>query len=56
MKELEKASAYCPHCDSKLTLDISQPYQDYTYRIEFICKQYAECLHAGIVMLMEVKQ
>jgi len=56
MKQLENANAWCPHCDRKLSIDVSQPYRDYTYRVEFICKNYQECLQTGIVMLMEVKQ
>jgi len=56
MKNLENANSWCPHCDCKLSIKVTQPYQDYTFRVEFICKKYNECLEAGIVMLMEVKQ
>ena len=55
IRDLEKANAWCPHCDCKLRIEVTQPYQDYTYRVEFICTKYGECMEAGIVMLMEVK-
>jgi len=56
MKDLpNRANAWCPYCDCKLKIDVSQPYRDYTYRIEFHCRNY-ECDEVGIVMLMEVKE
>lgn len=55
VRDLEKANASCPYCGCKLRIEVTQPYQDYTYRVEFICTQYRECMEAGIVMLMEVK-
>lgn len=56
VKDLPKrANAWCPYCDCKLKIDVSQPYRDYTYRIEFHCRNY-ECDENGIVMLMEVKE
>jgi hypothetical protein len=56
MKKLANANAWCPYCDTKLTIDVSQPYRDYTYRVEFKCKNYSDCDEHGIVMLMEVKE
>ena len=56
MKKLQDAAAWCPHCDSRLTILVTQPYRDDTYRVEFHCRQYyKDCPNAGIVMLMEVK-
>ncbi len=56
MKQLEDAAAWCPHCDSRLRIVVTQPYRDDTYRVEYHCrKYYKDCEEAGIVMLMEVK-
>lgn len=56
MKRLENANAWCPHCDSKLKIEVTQPYRDDTYRVEYKCQAYTSCEEWGIVMLMEVKQ
>lgn len=56
MKQLQNAASWCPHCDSKLIILVTQPYRDDTYRVEYHCRQYyKDCPEAGIVMLMEVK-
>ena len=55
MKNLENANAWCPYCDSKLTIEVTQPYRTLTYRVEYKCKNYNDCEQVGIVMLMEVE-
>ena len=55
MKQLENANAWCPYCDCAAAIKVSQPYRDYTWRIEFHCL-HMDCEERGIVMLMEVKQ
>jgi hypothetical protein len=52
--DLHNANSWCPYCDSKLRIQITQPYYDETYRVEFKCQNYS-CDEWGIVMLMEVK-
>ena len=55
MKQLEKARAWCPYCDSRLKIVVTQPYRTDTYRVEYFCIElYEDCEEAGIVMLMEV--
>ena len=56
MKQLENANAWCPYCDRKLRIEVTQPYRDDTYRVEYKCQAYTSCEEWGIVMLMEVKQ
>ena len=56
MKQLEKANAWCPYCDRKLRIEVTQPYRDDTYRVEYKCDAYTSCEEWGIVMLMEVKK
>lgn len=63
MKNLEKASAWCPHCDSKARIVATQPYRDYTWRVEFQCRNWGNedeqddaCPLQGIFMVMEVKE
>ena len=53
MKQLENANAWCPYCDSKLRIEVTQPYRTLTYRVEYKCRDY-DCEEHGIVMLMEV--
>ena len=56
MKQLEDAASWCPYCDSRLRIVVTQPYRDDTYRVEYYCRQsYEDCEETGIVMLMEVK-
>lgn len=56
MKQLENAASWCPYCDNRLRIVVTQPYRDNTYRVEYHCRQYyKDCEEAGIVMLMEVK-
>jgi hypothetical protein len=56
MKDLpHRGIAWCPYCDWSMRIEVTQPYQDYTYRVEFHCRNYA-CDEHGIVMLMEVKK
>ena len=50
-----KAVSWCPYCDWTVNIKVSQPYRDYTYRIEFHCRNF-DCDEHGIVMLMEVKE
>ena len=56
MKQLEDAASWCPYCDSRLRIVVTQPYRNDTYRVEYHCTQnYKDCEESGIVMLMEVK-
>ena len=55
MKQLEEANAWCPYCDCKLKIKVSQPYRDATFRVEYHCQQWQNECGGGIVMLMEVK-
>jgi len=56
MKKLQDAAAWCPHCESRLRILVTQPYRDRTWRVEFHCREfYQDCPEAGIVMLMEIK-
>jgi len=45
----------CSNCQWNLKFYISQPYRDYTYRIEIKCNNY-ECDEQGIQSVIEVKQ
>lgn len=56
MKNLENAAAWCPYCDGKVRIVVTQPYRDFTYRVEYQCTRWDDCEEAGIVMLMEVKE
>ena len=54
MKKLENANAWCPYCDWKLRIVASQPYRSRIWRVDFQCRNWAECEEAGVVMVMEV--
>jgi len=52
MIDPSKLYAHCPSCDTKLKIVQTQPYQDYTWRIEIDCPEF-ECEWDGL--LIEVK-
>jgi len=52
MLDLDKVYAHCPSCDYKLLIKQSQPYQNYTWRIDIDCPNF-ECEWDGL--LIEVK-
>jgi len=56
MKNLENAAAWCPYCDTRARIVATQPYRDYTWRVEFQCRKFGECDEAGVFMVMEVKE
>lgn len=56
MKQLEEAAAWCPYCDCQARIVATQPYRDYTWRVEFQCRNFGECDEAGVFMIMEVKE
>jgi len=51
---IEAANTWCDNCQSYAKIECTQPYRDYTWRIEIICKNY-ECEERGIILVMEVK-
>ncbi len=55
MKFLEEANAWCPYCDTKARIVATQPYRDFTWRVEFQCRNWNDCDAQGIFMVMEVK-
>ena len=55
IKNLDHWSSYCCYCDSKIKFKLSQPYRDYTYRIEMHCINY-KCEEQGITQIIEVKE
>ena len=44
----------CNNCQWELKFKATQPYRDYTYRIEIICMNY-DCDDNGITQVIEVK-
>lgn len=58
MKQLEDAAAWCPHCDNKLVILVTQLYRNDTWLVEYHCRKWnfdSDVCEEGIVMLMEVK-
>ena len=53
MLDLGKVYARCPSCDTKLLIKQSQPYHNYTWRIDIDCPNF-ECEWDGL--LIEVKE
>ena len=52
--DVSKWYSCCDNCQWELKFKATQPYRDYTYRIEMICQNY-ECEDQGIVQVIEVK-
>jgi len=50
-----KATTWCDHCQAYAKITATQPYRDYTWRIEIHCTNY-ECDERGILTVIEVKE
>lgn len=47
--------AFCSSCQWELRFEATQPYRDYTWRVEMKCRNY-ECEIQGIQQVIEVKE
>ena len=45
---------WCDHCQATAKVTATQPYRDYTWRIEIKCTNY-ECEEVGLQTVIEVK-
>ncbi len=45
----------CNTCQWRLKVEATQPYRDWTWRIELICRNY-DCHEHGITQVIEVKE
>ena len=50
----DKATTWCNNCQQYAKITATQPYRDYTWRIEIHCTNY-ECDDRGILTVIEVK-
>ena len=50
----ERATTWCYDCQAYAKVTATQPYRDYTWRIECRCTNY-ECEERGILWVMEIK-
>ena len=46
--------AYCHNCQWTLKIEATQPYRDFTWRIELICRNH-DCDERGITQIIEAK-
>lgn len=51
---MEAASTWCSDCQQYASIECTQPYRDYTWRVEIICRNY-ECEERGVILVIEVK-
>ncbi|GAG96701.1 unnamed protein product [marine sediment metagenome] len=51
---MEAAHTWCDHCQAYAKITCTQPYRDYTWRVEIKCTNY-ECEERGILTVIEVK-